>query len=88
MRVLVTGAAGFIGSHLTHRLLVRGDDMLALDCLRDNYDVAEKKANLEWLRSADGALEERDVDLSVDALDEHPERVDDGLAAMAAWASA
>ncbi len=76
MRVLVTGAAGFIGAHLSHRLLVRGDEVLGLDCLRDSYDVAEKKANLEWLRTADGSVDQRDVDLSVDALDEHLAGVD------------
>ena len=38
MRVMVTGAAGFIGSHLSHRLLARGDEVLGYDNLNDYYD--------------------------------------------------
>ena len=37
--VLVTGAAGFIGSHVARRLLDRGDAVLGLDNLNDYYDV-------------------------------------------------
>jgi nucleoside-diphosphate-sugar epimerase len=66
MRCLVTGAAGFIGSHLTHRLVGEGHEVVAVDCLRPNYDVAEKKANLEWV----GPVDQRDVDLSTDPQDE------------------
>ena len=68
MRCLVTGAAGFIGSHLAHRLVVDGHDVVGVDCLRANYDVAEKKANLAWVASAPGGVDQRDVDLSVDPL--------------------
>lgn len=46
MNVLVTGAAGFIGSHLSERLLERGDSVVGLDCLNDYYDPALKRANL------------------------------------------
>ena len=35
MKVLVTGAAGFIGSHVAHRLLARGDQVVGLDNLND-----------------------------------------------------
>lgn len=49
MRVLVTGAAGFIGSHVAHALLSRGDEVLGLDNLNDYYDVALKKARLARL---------------------------------------
>lgn len=46
MRVLVTGAAGFIGSHLTEALLRRGDDVTGLDNFDPFYDPALKRANI------------------------------------------
>jgi UDP-glucuronate 4-epimerase len=46
MRILVTGAAGFIGSTLSHRLLDRGDEVLGYDNLNDYYDPALKEARL------------------------------------------
>ncbi len=46
MRVLITGAAGFIGSTLALRLLARGDDVVGIDNLNDYYDVNLKKARL------------------------------------------
>lgn len=49
MRVLVTGAAGFIGSTLSHRLLDRGDEVLGYDNLNDYYDVRLKEARLQRL---------------------------------------
>jgi UDP-glucuronate 4-epimerase len=50
MKVLVTGAAGFIGSALAHRLLDRGDEVVGIDNLNDYYDVRLKQARLERLR--------------------------------------
>ncbi|ULU24011.1 NAD-dependent epimerase [Dyella terrae] len=46
MKVLVTGTAGFIGSHVAQRLLERGDEVVGLDNLSDYYDVTLKKARL------------------------------------------
>ena len=46
MKVLVTGTAGFIGSHVAMRLLARGDEVIGLDNLSDYYDVTLKKARL------------------------------------------
>jgi nucleoside-diphosphate-sugar epimerase len=45
-RVLVTGAAGFIGSHLVDALLARGHDVLGVDCFTDYYPRAVKERNL------------------------------------------
>ncbi len=46
MKVLVTGAAGFIGFHAVCRLLERGDEVVGVDSLNDYYDVSLKKARL------------------------------------------
>jgi UDP-glucuronate 4-epimerase len=51
MRVLVTGAAGFIGYHVARRLLARGDAVTGLDNLNAYYDVALKEARLARLRA-------------------------------------
>ena len=65
MKVLVTGAAGFIGSALSHRLLDRGDEVVGLDNINDYYDVSLKEARLRKLHARSGfsfhrqALEER-----------------------------
>ncbi len=50
MKVLVTGAAGFIGSTTARRLLARGDEVVGLDNLNDYYDVNLKKARLAILQ--------------------------------------
>jgi UDP-glucuronate 4-epimerase len=48
-RVLVTGAAGFIGSHVSEKLLKRGDSVIGIDNINDYYPVTLKKQNLEIL---------------------------------------
>src|SRR5258707_3569083 len=62
MRFVVTGAAGFIGSHLSEALLARGDDVVGLDCFTDYYDLALKHENAR-------GLDVRVVDLAEDELD-------------------
>lgn len=64
MRYVVTGAAGFIGSHLTESLLAGGHDVVAVDCFTDYYDPAEKERNAGDFDVArlDLAEEQLDVD--------------------------
>ena len=49
MKILVTGAAGFIGMHVSQRLLARGDIVVGLDNLNDYYDITLKEARLARL---------------------------------------
>jgi UDP-glucuronate 4-epimerase len=51
--ILVTGAAGFIGYHVSRRLLDRGEDVVGVDNLNDYYDPALKEARLRMLQSSD-----------------------------------
>jgi UDP-glucuronate 4-epimerase len=62
MRYVVTGAAGFIGSHLAEQLAEGGHDVLGIDCFTDYYDVAIKEDNARGLTV-------RRLDLVDDALD-------------------
>jgi UDP-glucuronate 4-epimerase len=57
--ILVTGAAGFIGSHTAVTLARRGDTVIGLDNLNDYYDPARKRANLEEIGSELGAGKNR-----------------------------
>jgi UDP-glucuronate 4-epimerase len=54
MRVLVTGAAGFIGFHVAQRLLARGDSVVGFDVVNDYYDPAIKEARLRVLEGGNG----------------------------------
>jgi nucleoside-diphosphate-sugar epimerase len=53
-RCVVTGAAGFIGSHLVDRLLADGHEVLGVDCFTDYYPRDEKERNLDLARSSAG----------------------------------
>ena len=54
MRVLVTGAAGFIGFHVAQRLLARGDSVVGFDVVNDYYDPTIKEARLGILQGGNG----------------------------------
>ncbi|HLA36439.1 MAG TPA: NAD-dependent epimerase [Rhodocyclaceae bacterium] len=54
MKILVTGAAGFIGMHVCQRLLARNDEVIGVDNLNDYYDVALKEARLARLQAQPG----------------------------------
>jgi len=80
VKVLVTGGAGFIGSHVAERLLRRGDTIVALDNFNDYYSPARKRANAVLLAAHTGArIVEADIRdaAAVDALfqDEQFDRV-------------
>lgn len=54
VRILVTGSAGFIGFHLSQRLLARGNEVVGLDNLNQYYDVSLKKDRLAHLQENSG----------------------------------
>jgi nucleoside-diphosphate-sugar epimerase len=70
LRVVVTGAAGFIGSHLSERLLADGNEVVGIDCFSDFYDRDAKEQNLLPSRQHDAFhFEEADlVDADLTAL--------------------
>lgn len=80
MKVLVTGTAGFIGSHVAMRLLARGDEVVGIDNLNDYYDVTLKQARLARFQDHAGYTHVT-VDLAdraaIEAVFEHhkPQRV-------------
>lgn len=47
MKILITGTAGFIGSHLANKLIARGDEIVGLDSINDYYDIRVKYGRLE-----------------------------------------
>ncbi len=84
MRYLVTGCAGFVGSHLVDSLLRDGHEVIGIDCFTDYYDPARKRANLQAAMDHDSfTLVERN--LASDQLDDVTEGVD-GVFHLAAQA--
>ncbi|HXX92669.1 MAG TPA: NAD-dependent epimerase/dehydratase family protein [Planctomycetota bacterium] len=65
MRVLLTGGAGFIGSHLLERLIARGDEVAVIDDFNDYYDPAIKRRNLP---RGGFRLHERDIRQSAEVV--------------------
>ena len=57
MKILVTGAAGFIGFHVVRCLLERGDDVVGLDNINDYYDV-----NLKYARLAETGIDKENIE--------------------------
>jgi len=71
MRYLVTGGAGFVGSHLADALLARGDEVICVDNFNDYYSPARKRRNIEGALAQPGyTLVEADLrdDAAIDAV--------------------
>jgi UDP-glucuronate 4-epimerase len=70
VRALVTGCAGFIGSHLTEELLADGVEVIGIDCFKDNYQRPPKLRNLGHQAKDWEAFEFVPIDLSLGDLDD------------------
>ena len=76
MKLIITGAAGFIGFHLVKKLLDTGHDVIGIDNLNDYYDVKLKENRLKLLKSS-GKFNFKQLDLN--ALDSLNESCDVGI---------
>lgn len=75
MRFLVTGCAGFIGSHVSERLVGDGHEVVGVDAFIDSYERSSKEANLAGLRATPG-FAFHELDLRTGALDQVLDGVD------------
>src|SRR5690606_30537384 len=57
MKILITGAAGFIGSHLAKRLAERSDNVIGIDNINDYYDI-----NLKYGRLHEAGIHQNDIE--------------------------
>jgi UDP-glucose 4-epimerase len=75
MKTLVTGAAGFIGSHLAEALIEHGDEVIGVDCFIDNYDAERKRGQVAALLGQPGfqllesAIADLDLAATLDGVD-------------------
>jgi len=74
-RALVTGCAGFLGSHLSERLVADGWSVVGVDCFTDYYSPERKRANLAALMDVSG-FSLHEADLSIERLDHLVDGVD------------
>lgn len=65
LHILVTGSAGFIGSHTSQKLLARGHSVVGLDNLNDYYSPDRKRANVEDIRQSPGAEKFRFIEADI-----------------------
>ncbi|MFO0725512.1 MAG: GDP-mannose 4,6-dehydratase [Myxococcota bacterium] len=93
MRVLLTGAAGFIGSSVADRLLARGDEVIGVDNLNSFYDPAIKELNLRDVQKTAPAgrfrLHRLDIvsdQAKIEAIFQDPAQKPDAICHLAAWA--
>jgi UDP-glucuronate 4-epimerase len=93
MRILVTGAAGFIGSWVAQRLLARGDEVIGLDNFNHFYDPCIKHANVRAIESSEGGDRFRMIsadisteDPSLEEIFTDPSTKPDVVCHLAAWA--
>jgi UDP-glucuronate 4-epimerase len=63
MKIVVTGVAGFIGSHIAQRWLDLGADVIGIDDITIYYGPSQKRANLAGVKSSGGALQFVEGDL-------------------------
>ena len=69
MRVVVTGAGGFIGSHLSEALEAAGDEVVGLDSFNDYYDPARKRENARGRAILEQDLVDADLEALLDGVD-------------------